>query len=304
MSKKPILTSLGFVIVLILMVGCNLPTSSTVEIPDTGQQDPTPTNALEPVPTEPVPTATELLIPTDTSQAPPTNPAEPTATTGPQCTVLQGLNFRSGPGTAYNPPIRALEAQTLLEPRGFNPVGIPGGPWVQVFDGSRNDIGWVSAGDQFVSCNIDLNTLPTVQVAPPAPPQPPSTDNSGTDGEFPPFAVIDPDFDSQYFFRFGVYDDDLDDPRDGVGVDQVIFEVTDKDNNSNLVYSRTENQAGFCIFGGGEPTCNPWVFEDFVYKWEPGGARVENGNYQLAVRVIFDNGEEGNWTTQIVLRLN
>jgi len=45
------------------------------------------------------------------------------------------------------------------------------------------------------------------------------------------------------------------------------------------------------------------MFEDSRYKWEPGGARVENGNYQLAVRVIMESGDEGNWTYEIVLRL-
>ena len=298
MRKKQIITVLGLMIVLILLVSCNLPTSNTVEIPNTGQQDPTPTNTLEPLPT---PTDTAPLDPTDTAEAIPTNPPEPTATTGPQCTVLQALNLRSGPGTAYNPPIRALEAQTVLVPQGYNPVGIPGGPWVQVFNGSMNEIGWVSAGNQFVSCNIDLTTLPAVQVAPPPPPPPPNIDSSAPEGSFPPNLIFEEDFNPQYFFRLWAYDDDFEEKRDGVGIDHVIFEVTDE--NGNIVYETSEHQAAFCIFGGDGP-CNPWVFEDYVYKWEPGGKFVEDGNYQFEVRTFMESGQKANLRYQIVLKLN
>ena len=37
---------------------------------------------------------------------------------------------------------------------------------------------------------------------------------------------------------------------------------------------------------------------------EPGGEPVENGNYELEVKVIMESGQEGNWDYQIVLQLN
>lgn len=46
----------------------------------------------------------------------PTEPStpEPGATPGPQCIVQKELNFRSGPGTGYQPPLRTLQAGTVL----------------------------------------------------------------------------------------------------------------------------------------------------------------------------------------------
>lgn len=94
-----------------------------------------------------------------------------TATTSASCTVLQDLNLRNGPGKAYDPPIGILVAGTKFVPIGFEPQGIPGGPWVQaqVEVSISSKIGWVSAGSQFVTCNLELATLPAVEVPPPPP---------------------------------------------------------------------------------------------------------------------------------------
>jgi hypothetical protein len=217
--------------------------------------------------------------------------------------VQQSLNLRSGPGTAYEPPLRALEAQTRLVPLGYNPVGIPGGPWVQVQVEGQNEIGWVSAGPDFVSCNIDLTRLPPVNVPPPPPPPPPETDNSAPDGSFPDNMIFEADFDSQFFVRMRVHDENVGND-DGDGVSEVTFTVRDEDGNQ--VYQHSEQTAGYCIFGGGEPTCNPWVFEDFTYKWEAGGDPVEEGTYELRVHVVLDDPEsdEGDWGYEVQINLN
>ena len=300
MRVKSKIIILGSILILILLIGCSLPGAGTLEAADQDQLEPTPTNILEPVQTEAVPTATAPLNPADTPEARPPVPAETTATTGPQCTVLQPLNLRSGPGTAYNPPIRALDVQTILIPQGYNPVGIPGGPWVQVLNESQGEIGWVSAGTQFISCNTDLTSLPSVQVADPPPPPPPNVNSSAPDGTPPENLIWEADFNPQYFFRLWGYADDSEDKVDGDGVDRVIFEVKDEDGIQ--VYETTEHQAGFCVFGGDE-ACNPWVIEDYVYKWEPGGEPIKDGNYQLAVRVIMESGQDRSWRYQINLKL-
>jgi hypothetical protein len=87
-------------------------------------------------------------------------------------------------------------------------------------------------------------------------------------------------------------------------VAEVIFTVRDEDGNQ--VYQNSEQTAGYCIFGGGEPTCNPWVFEDFVYKWEAGGDPVEEGTYELRVHVVLDDqeSEEGDWGYEVQINLN
>jgi hypothetical protein len=218
--------------------------------------------------------------------------------------VLQDLNLRAGPGTAYNPPIRALPAQTVLTPTGFEPDGIPEGTWVQVRDDANNQVGWVSAGAPFVSCNIDLASLPSVAVPPPPPPPPPDFDASDPDGSFPDNLIFEADFDSQYLLRLYAHDSNTGLTEDGAGISEVIFTVTDS--NNNILLQNSESTAGFCVFAGGEPNCNPWTFEDFVYKWTPGGAIVADGTYNLEVRVILDdpNSDQGRWDYTITLNLN
>src|SRR4026207_2034663 len=133
------------------------------------------------------PTATPVQQPTSTIQPTqqPTLKPNPTTDPGtdPQCIVLQDLNLRSGPGTAYYPPIEVLPLNTKAIPTGYNPVGIPGGSWVQVKNLVTQQEGWVNAAPQYVSCNIDLTILPLVEVSAPPPPKlPSSTQSSVPDG--------------------------------------------------------------------------------------------------------------------------
>jgi hypothetical protein len=242
------------------------------------------------------PAATETQPPQSTA----TN-VQPTATSGPTCTVLQSLNFRKGPGTAYRPPILALPENAQVIPLGYNPVGVPGGPWVQVQYEAAGQIGWVSAGSQYVSCNIDLTRLPSVEIDPPPPPPLPQTTNSTPDGTFSLEFEWRADFDSQYFLRFRVRDTTAEGDNDGAGIDHVEFTILD--DNGDQVYQHTENTAGYCIFGGGEPNCNPWTLEDYVYKWEPGGQPVQEGQYQLLVVVTAESSEQSNWTYQVEVAL-
>jgi hypothetical protein len=189
-----------------------------------------------------------------------------------------------------------------LTPIGFNPEGVPGGSWAQVQDESVNQIGWVSAGSQFISCNIDLASLPSVAVPPPPPPPPPNTETSAPDGTFPENLIWEDDFDSNFLLRLYAYDSDTGSTEDGAGISEIIFTVTDADDN--VLLENSEGTAGFCVFGGGEPNCNPWVLEDFVYKWTPGGEVIEDGTYLLSVRVILDSQiDEGNWRYDLTIDL-
>jgi hypothetical protein len=294
MRKRNLWLVLPSISLLVVTLSCNLLASAPSQAAPTD----TPPEAS---PTSLPPTATLTEAPTQTfTPVPSDTPPEPTATSGPMCTVLQDLNFRSGPGTAYRPPVRAFPANTQLIPLAYNPTGIPGGPWVQVKEEGGNETGWVSAGEQFVSCNIDLTSLPSANVAPPPPPPPPKTDNSTPEGDAPDNLVSEADFNSQYFVRMRAHDTD-EGEKDGDGIDHVTFQVKDAD--GNLVYERTENTAGYCIFGGGEPECNPWTLENYVYKWKPGGEAVKEGKYELAVHIEATNGDQGNWTYQVELKL-
>src|SRR6266511_5331785 len=131
----------------IIIISCSISGSplSTVSPQSTGTQ------AIETQPED-----TEIAQSTSTSEV---TQAPTTAGSEPSCTVLQDLNLRSGPGTAYRPPIRVLPANSVVTPLGFAPQGIPGGSWAYVQDPATQDKGWVSAGSQFISCNVDLSTL-------------------------------------------------------------------------------------------------------------------------------------------------
>jgi hypothetical protein len=243
---------------------------------------------------------TEIIQTTSTSAA----TQEPTATSpGPSCTVLQDLNLRSGPGTAYRPPIRVLPANTVITPVGFAPQGIPGGSWAYVQAPPNQDKGWVSAGAQFISCTIDLSTLPAVPFGtPPPPPLPKSTQTSNPDGNG---FCIDPDsgincvgtFSQESLFQFQII-------RDGVeltendGVEQVTFNVK---KDGEVVYSLDELHAKYCVFSGNSP-CNPWTVENGVFKWSVGGTPVESDNYEMEVLATL-NGDTSRWAVTFTLTL-
>ncbi len=248
------------------------------------------------------PSATPAAAASPTAAATPTNAPTatlpgPTATSAPQCTIQKVVNFRRGPGTAYNPPLRAFQAGATVNPQGYNPTGIPGGAWVQVVDPASNQVGWVSAGTEFITCSIDITALPAVAVEPPPPPQRPTVSNSQPDGsangltaEF----IYSPEF----LLRLAVRVDGG--SSDGEGVKQVVFTVVDK-KTKQQVYERTERNAGYCIFGGGEPNCNPWPVTNYAITWGDGGPAVVDGVYNVRMAAEGNNGESGNWNFDLTV---
>lgn len=229
----------------------------------TASPEATDTQAIETQPEE-----TEAVKPSATTQFTQTAAQDSTATSpGPSCTVLQDLNLRFGPGTAYRPPITALLANTVVTPLGFAPQGIPGGSWAFVEDPSTQDRGWVSAGSQFISCNIDLSTLPPVDFGtPPPPPLPESTQTSNPDGNG--FCVEQVGgyqcvgiFSDESLFQFRILKDGVE-IGESDNVVEVSFTVW---RNDEVVYEIIEAIEAYCIFGGNGP-CNPWVVENGVYK--------------------------------------
>lgn len=228
----------------------------------------------------------------------------PTASTvpptqGPTCTVLQDLFLRAGPGRAYNPPIGNFTANTVLVPLAYQATGIPGGPWVQVQDTSGQHKGWVSAGSDFVSCSVDLTTLPTVAVEPPPEPPRPRAAGSNADGTCGAGGAdgANGTYDCQPVIRNG-FPVEMKVSKDNAplthGV-EVDFSVVD--DNGHTVYSNAETNAAYCFFGGDGP-CSLWVLDNYVYKWEAGGAPVEPGHYTVRIEVITDDPNEPlnlNW---------
>jgi hypothetical protein len=272
----PLLTMLA-------ILACNLPASVT---PPPSQ----PTAAQE-IQTEAKPTETAQPTPTvEVIQA------TVTASPDPSCTVLQdGLNLRSGPGTAYNPRIRALPADSLLTPLGFAPKGIPGESWAYVKDLSSLDKGWVNAGAQYISCNVDVSALSLVAFDPPLPPSLPDTSQAspgpGTCGQGGIFSDNGVDvydcavvFSDAGLIQFKVLKNGEEIGK-ADGVQNVNFSVTQ---NGDVVYNHTEGNAPYCIFGG-DNRCNSWVLEDYIYKWEAGGSVVEKKKYTVSITPTLDD---------------
>lgn len=229
------------------------------------------------------PPPTDTPRPEQPTEAP-TSASAQTATTGPQCTVLQDLNFREGPGRAY-PIIVALPLNTVVVPLAYNPDGIPsGGPWVQVEHPTNGQKGWLSAGSQFINCNLDLTTLPSVTVAPPPTPVPPRAQTSNPDGD----CGDGGEYDCEVILSGGLPIQIII-TRNGQeiggeqGVQVVEFRVSQ---DGNEFYSHDEQTSAYCMFGGEAP-CSTWVFEDNVYKWGSGGVPVEAGEYRVFIQVFI-----------------
>jgi len=234
-----------------------------------------------------------------------------TASNSASCTVLQDLNVRSGPGQAYNPPLAVLEEGTEFVPIGFDPQGVPGGSWVQTQVEGLSQPGWVSAGSQFISCNLDFASLPSVDAPPPPKGVPPRVGTGAVDGDGIDNFRFSFDYNPDYFVRMYVFRSDDENEvfsadKDGRGIISVEF-IVNSLNQANEVgeehYRRTEVNPGYCIFAGGEPDCNPWIFENGEYRWNAGGDSVEEGNYLLTVIGTAEDGEVGNWLIDITIDL-
>lgn len=230
-----------------------------------------------------------------------------TAQAGGTCTVLQDLNLRPGPGTAYNPPLTVLEEGTEFIPIGYDPVGVPGGPWVQTQVEEVDQPGWVSAGSQFISCDIEFDSLPVVEIPPPPQGAPPRIGTGAVDGDGIDSFRFSFDYNPEYFVRMYVFrSDDPDEvfsaDKDGRGITSVEFIVESADETLEF-YRRTEMTPGYCIFAGGEPDCNPWTFENGLYRWSPGGSPVEEGNYLLTIIATAEDDVVGTWLIDITIDL-
>ena len=252
----------------------------------------------------PTPAAVTALVtartPTATTEVPATSvPTVLPATAGPACVVQQSVNLRSGPGTAYDPPLASLDAGTDLIPTAFDAQGVPGGSWVQVQVRGQEASGWVSAGSQYISCTMDPASLPQASVAAPPPPSRPVVSAGAPDGSNFDLFRYKLDFNSAYLLRMYVFSPN--DPgekfaakKDGRGIASVKFTITSA-NGDVTYYDRTEKNAGYCVFGGGEPDCSPWIVEGGRYKWKAGGQPVKSGKYGLTITVTAENGDVGVW---------
>lgn len=88
--------------------------------------------------------------------------------------------------------------------------------------------------------------------------------------------------------------------RDGDGIRAVDMIVLDS--NGRKVAGKTENNAGYCAFSGGEPNCNVYVFADHNNRW-PNGDRIrDGGDYTLRAVVTAKDGRSTTMDTNVRVR--
>lgn len=269
--------------------------TTTPPPPDTESSNTQPTITAEPVVVEPSPTAPVANLATDA----------PVPENAPTCTTVTGVNIRSGPGTAYEPPVDTLPGGATLVPIGYVARGFPQGEWLQVQIATTGQTAWVSAGTQFVSCTVSPASLPVPAAIPPTPRPtatptplpatatptravaglPPNVTNDIPGGECERTDNIKTRIQEDPNFLYRVYArDDRAGENDGDGIDFVRFTIFGPDGE---VYKREEGTAGYCIFGGGEPICNNWRFNDQgQFTWGQGGPVVSPGTYQVFIEVV------------------
>jgi hypothetical protein len=98
-------------------------------------------------------------------------------------------------------------------------------------------------------------------------------------------------FRDRMVFQVEVRDRDVG-PNDGDGIENVRFTITD--DHGQQVHFRQENNAGYCVFGGGEPDCNVWGFAQSGYRW-PDGEVLFPGNYSVVIDITPLQAEPVTW---------
>jgi hypothetical protein len=106
-------------------------------------------------------------------------------------------------------------------------------------------------------------------------------------------------FREKLVFRVEAYDPAVG-TTDGAGIDNIKITI-DREDDGETVHERTENQAGYCVFGGGEPDCNVFVFANNYDRWPESNEPIFDGPYRAFFLITTKAGitEQWNWGFQI-----
>jgi len=88
-------------------------------------------------------------------------------------------------------------------------------------------------------------------------------------------------------FQVRAYDPDEGDD-DGDGIDEVEMRLR---RGNQVIFENTEGNAAYCLFQGGEPDCNVWIFADQGHHW-PNGDPITEGEYVLEAVIRAESGRE------------
>ncbi len=277
-------------------------------------------------------TATATTTPAEGTQEPPAPTAtqrntatparQPTATPSPivipSCNVLvQTLRLRSGPGTEFEPPLGGLPSGTTLELFGRNADG----DWLNVRVQGSALVGWVSAGAEFVQCNVPIGGLP-VLASPPTPTAQPTArptarptatatatntpiplptpqafvivPGTGSDGDVTGSLRTGADVgfatDGRMVFTNALWFFADATPPDGRTIQRVEFDIRALDEANTLVFSNAETTPAYCLFGGGTPDCAVLRLSVGTY-WPAGSIPIFNQLYQVTTSFFLNGGD-------------
>ncbi len=219
------------------------------------------------------------LTPTSTPTPTPIPQLEPTQGIMAECVVVaKALNLRYGPGTVYAPPTRYLRAGELLaaEARNSNAT------WIAVEVVETNETGWVSAGIEYVSCDVDIMSLPVGTIPPTPTPSPTFTPT-------PPRLVvgaiegtIDGVVADEVRLEVKAYDPDVG-GNNGDGIDFVRFMILYE---GNVVHESVDKQPPYCAILGDD---NCFYFFPDPPTW-PDGTEIKEGSHTVKAIVHADDG--------------
>ena len=245
---------------------------------------------------QPAPANTQETQPEQQPTSQPQNPAS-----GPECTALQNINFRVGPGRIFDPPFNVIRKGSSVIPDGFAPLGFPDGSWIHIINPATNENGWISADPQLASCTVDITSLPLVQ----APPTPALVRLRSSKPEGTPNGISGtPRLSPNDLIRFEAIGPGGE--KDGDHIKEVRFIIHDEFGETTL-YDHTEQSAPYCIFGG-DQGCNPWPKRDGKYIWGEQGDWVQSGaSYQVDILAATDDDSSenqfGNWSFTLTVDL-
>lgn len=106
-------------------------------------------------------------------------------------------------------------------------------------------------------------------------------------------------FRDKVVFQVEVFDPNVG-SQDGDGIQDVKITIRDGD---KVVHERTEEQAGYCAFGGGEPDCNVWGLADHDYKWPEGEPITNYRTYNVDIVITPEEGEAEIWRWSFMVEL-
>jgi hypothetical protein len=277
MNKKPLIYALVLVLAGLLLAACGGsepdPIATQVAVERAVAATLT-AEAPQPAPTEVALAPTVTLIPTDAPSPTPSQvAAEPTATQVPSTPTQVPPTATQVPPTATQVPPTATQVPptptqvpptaTAILPPSPTPITVAVLP-VDGNDGNQNLV-----NDHPVNGGRNI-TLPG----------------------FAQYEVSNPMvFRQRMVFQAEVRDRNVG-HHDGAGIDNVRFTITD--NSGQQVHFRQENNAGYCVFGGGEPDCNVWGFAETGNRW-PDGALLSAGIHFATIDITPQHGEPVSW---------